>query len=98
MNVQRQLGELLVDKRIMSRDDLEEQIHHADEASLPLAHVVVERGVVRSRDVLRTVAEELGIRYIALEGYERIVPDQGVVHTLTRDIAASALRSRSSSV
>ena len=87
MNVQRQLGELLVDKRIMSRDDLEEQIHHADEASLPLAHVVVERGVVRSRDVLRTVAEELGIRYIALEGYERIVPDQGVVHTLTRDIA-----------
>ncbi len=60
--VQHLLGELLVDKRMISRDDLEEHAHTADESSEPLARVFVEKGALRSRDVLAAVAEELGIR------------------------------------
>ncbi|MFC2177087.1 PilT/PilU family type 4a pilus ATPase [Actinomycetota bacterium] len=85
--VQRQLGELLVDKRLMSRDDLEEQSHLAKDLAQPLAQVVVERGLVRSRDVLRAVAAELGIRYITLAGFEAVTPEPDALDALTHDIA-----------
>ncbi len=85
--VQRQLGELLVDRRIVSRDDLEEQLHIAAETSTPLAGVVVESGIARARDVLAAVAAQMGIRYAAFEGYDKITPDPDAVAALTRDIA-----------
>lgn len=85
--VQHMLGELLVDKRMISRDDLEEHAHTATESEAPLARVVVENGALRSRDVLAAVAEELDIRFVALEGYEKVTPHPTAVQTLTRDIA-----------
>ncbi len=71
----------------MSRDDLEEQAHVATDQSRPLAEVVVERGLVRGRDLLRTVADKLGIRFIALAGFEAVIPDPAALDTLTHDIA-----------
>jgi twitching motility protein PilT len=85
--VNKQLGELLVDKRVVSRDRFEEKLHDAAETRQPLAKVLVESGAARSRDVLMAVAAELGIRYVPLEGYERVVPDPNVVQSLTRDLA-----------
>ena len=85
--VNRQLGEILVDKRVLSRDDFEQQIHTSVDSHQPLAKVLVESGAARSRDVLLAVAEELGIRYVPLEGYEKVVPDPNVIESLTRDLA-----------
>lgn len=85
--VERQLGELLVDRRIVSRDELEEHLHVAGETDRPLASVVVESGAARARDLLAVVAEEMGVRYIALEGYDMTVPDPDAVAALTRDVA-----------
>jgi len=85
--VNKQLGELLVDKRVVSRDELEGKLHDANTRSEPLAKVLVESGAARSRDVLMAVAAELGIRYVPLEGYERVVPDPNVVQSLTRELA-----------
>ncbi len=85
--VQRQLGELLVDRRLMSRDDLEEHSHLAGDLSQPLEQVVVERGLVRGRDVLRAVADELGIRFVALAGYDAVVPEPRALDTLTHQVA-----------
>ncbi len=72
--VERQLGELLVDERILSREELEEQLHAAVASRRPLAQVVVENGSARSRDVLAVAAAQLGIRYVPLDGYGRVTP------------------------
>jgi twitching motility protein PilT len=71
----------------MTRDDLEEQAHAASDQSRPLAEVVVERGLVRGRDVLRTVADVLGIRFVTLAGFEAVAPDPVALGTLTHDVA-----------
>jgi len=83
----RQLGELLVDRRVVSRDDLEEHLHNAATTASPLARVLVESGAARARDVLAAVADQMGIRYVSFEGYDRVTPDPGAVAALTRDIA-----------
>jgi len=85
--IDRQLAELLVDKRVLSRDDLEESLHAASVGARPFGQMLVESGAARSRDVLMAVAEELGIRYVPLEGYDRVEPDPNLVQSLTPDLA-----------
>ena len=65
--VSRQLGESLVNKRLLSRDTLEELLIEESKASVPLAKLLVGAGHVTDADLLEIVAEQLGINYVNLE-------------------------------
>ena len=65
--VSRQLGESLVNKRLLSRDTLEELLIEETKSSVPLAKLLVGAGHVTDADLLEVVAEQLGIDYINLE-------------------------------
>jgi len=65
--VSRQLGESLVNKRLLSRDTLEELLIEETKSSVPLAKLLVGAGHVTDADLLQIVAEQLGIDYVNLE-------------------------------
>jgi twitching motility protein PilT len=63
----RKLGELLVDQRLLSRDDLEYLLPREDESGIPIAKLLVDEGYVREEDLLRTVAERVGMEYVEID-------------------------------
>jgi twitching motility protein PilT len=67
MKVARQLGMLLVDERLLTKDELEHQLQAATETGTPLARVLIDHGQVREQDILRVVAKRLNLLYFELE-------------------------------
>ncbi len=65
--ISRQLGQLLVDNRLITKDDLEHELQRAESMGVPLATLLVQDDAVRDSDILRVVAERLGIEFVALE-------------------------------
>ncbi len=65
--VSRQLGEALVNRRLLSRDVLEDLLIEESRGGIPLAKTLVTSGHVSDADLLMVVAEQLGIDYINLE-------------------------------
>lgn len=65
--VSRQLGEALVNSRLLSRDVLEELLVEESETGTSLTRMLVTAGHVADTDLLAVVAEQLGIRYVNLE-------------------------------
>jgi twitching motility protein PilT len=65
--VSRQLGESLVNRRLLSRDVLEQLLVDEANNGVPLAKLLVTAGHVTDADLLSVVAEQLGIEYINLE-------------------------------
>ena len=63
----RKLGELLVDQRLLSRDDLEFLLPREDESGIPLAKLLVDEQYVREEDLLRTVADRIGMEYVEID-------------------------------
>ncbi len=63
----RKLGELLVDQRLLSRDDLEYLLPREEESGIPLAKLLVDEGYVREEDLLRTVAGRIGMDYVEID-------------------------------
>ncbi len=63
----RKLGELLVDQRLLSRDDLEFLLPREEESGIPLAKLLVDEKYVREEDLLRTVAERVGMEYVEID-------------------------------
>ncbi len=61
--VARQLGQLLVDNRLLTKDALEVHIGTAEASGQPLARVLIDAGQVREQDVLRTVAQHLDLEF-----------------------------------
>ena len=59
----RQLGELLVDRHLINRDTLEAHLQVAERDGVPLIELVLEAGDVRDVDLLRTVADHLGLPF-----------------------------------
>ncbi|MFQ5554314.1 MAG: PilT/PilU family type 4a pilus ATPase [Acidimicrobiia bacterium] len=59
----RQLGELLVDRRLLNRDALEEHLQVAERDGTSLIQLVLEAGDVRDIDLLRTVSIHLGVEF-----------------------------------
>jgi twitching motility protein PilT len=62
--VSRRLGQMLVDQRLMTVDDLEGLSTRAAESGVHLARLIVESGLVRQTDVLRTIATSLSLEYV----------------------------------
>jgi twitching motility protein PilT len=86
--VSRQLGEHLLDRRLISRDTLEHLLIEEEQRDTPLARLLLEGGHVSEKDLLSVVADRLGIRYVDLdatiiqpEALDRIQP--AVAHRFT---------------
>jgi len=68
--VSRQLGELLVDRRLLSRDALEQLLLQEKQAGTPFAKLVMDEQYVGEKDVLRLVAERVGLGFVDFEATE----------------------------
>jgi twitching motility protein PilT len=67
MSVERQFGQLLIDKGLLSADRAGQLLAEAEEKSLPLARLVVEDGVDPA-DALRAVAAHLRVEFFEGDG------------------------------
>lgn len=63
----RKLGELLVDRRLLSKDSLETVLVKEETTGIPLAKILTDDGLVREEDLLKTVAERVGMEYVELD-------------------------------
>jgi twitching motility protein PilT len=84
-STERQLGQLLIDRRLMTVDDLERLSVDADRTGLPFTRLLIETGRVLSEDVLRAVATELDMAYCEMDvGFS---PSRSAVELLDREAA-----------
>jgi len=63
-NQARRFGEVLVDRHVLSRDDLESAIGEADRSGQALPAVLLRLGLVGSKDLTAALAEQLGLRFV----------------------------------
>ena len=63
----RKLGELLVDRHLVSKDVLEHLLAQEHETGVPVARLMVDDGHVREEDLLRTIADRVGMDFFELE-------------------------------
>ena len=60
----RRFGETLVERHVLSRDDLEHALDEASQQQLPLPAVLLRRGLVGSKDLTAALAAHMGIRFV----------------------------------
>ncbi len=63
MKLSRRLGERLVDRKVLSRDDLEEILAEEESSGVALSTLVRTRRLVSERDLVAAIAEEIGIEH-----------------------------------
>ena len=63
----RKLGELLVDRHLVSKDVLEQLLAEETESGIPVARLMVDSGHVREEDLLRTIADRVGMDFVELD-------------------------------
>ncbi len=63
-NQARRFGETLVDRHVLSRDDLETAIEEAERNGQPLPSVLLSLGLVGTKDLTAALAEQMGLRFI----------------------------------
>jgi twitching motility protein PilT len=63
-NQARRFGETLVDRHVLSRDDLEQAIDEAERTKQPLPSVLLRLGLVGSKDLTAALAEQMGVRFV----------------------------------
>src|SRR3954451_5861629 len=63
-NQARRFGETLVDRHVLSRDDLEHAIEEAERSRQPLPTVLLSLGLVGSKDLTAALADQMGIRFV----------------------------------
>ena len=64
VNQVRRFGEALVDRHVLSRDSLEHAIAEAERSNQPLPAVLLELGLVGSKDLTAALAEQLGVPFV----------------------------------
>ncbi|MBJ7282895.1 MAG: hypothetical protein JHD40_07280, partial [Acidimicrobiia bacterium] len=60
----RVLGEFLVDRHVLSRDDLAIAMAEARRQSEPITQVLIRNGLVGEKDLTAALAETVGLRFI----------------------------------
>src|SRR6266550_4689160 len=63
-NQARRFGETLVDRHVLSRDDLEQAIEESERNKEALPSVLLRLGLVGSKDLTAALAEQMGVRFI----------------------------------
>jgi twitching motility protein PilT len=76
----RRLGEFLVERKVLSRDALEDALTREEQEGVPLAKLLIGDGLVGERDLVAGLAYQLGIPFLDFERQpvnpqlERLVP------------------------
>src|SRR4030081_3314356 len=76
----RQLGEFLVDRKVLSRESLEDALSREIDTGVPIAKILTSEGLVSERDLVAAVAAQLGYMFWESErqpvqpGAERLLP------------------------
>ena len=84
-STERQLGQLLIDRRLMTVDDLERLSVDSVHSGVPFTQLLIETGRVLSDDVLRAAATELHLTYCEMDvGFS---PNRSAVELLDREVA-----------
>src|SRR5258706_7514868 len=63
-NQSRRFGETLVERHVLSRDDLEQAIEESERTKQALPSVLLRQGLVGSKDLTAALAEQMGVRFI----------------------------------
>src|SRR5262249_40682081 len=63
-NQARRFGETLVDRHVLSRDDLEHAIEEAERNGQPLPSVLLKLGPVGTKDLTAALADQMGLLFI----------------------------------
>ena len=70
----RLLGQYLIDRRILTREQLEEALHEQKSMSLKLGELLVSNGSVTERVMVEVIAQQLGVDYMLV--LPDIIPDE----------------------
>jgi twitching motility protein PilT len=93
----RQLGEFLIERKVLDRDSLESVLQRESDTGVPLAKILTGEGLVSERDLVAAIAAQLGYPFWESEsqpvqpGLERMLPADvarrrcAVVLTVDRD-------------
>ncbi len=92
MNQSRRLGEFLCERKVLSRDVLEECLVKEASTGRTLAALLIADGLVGERDLIAAIAEQTGQRFIDLDvqvvrpGIDQVVPAE-----IARELLAVAV-------
>src|SRR4029077_19389494 len=64
VNQVRRFGEALVERHVLSRDSLEHAIEEAERTNQQLLAVLLQLGLVGSKDLTAALAEQLGVPFV----------------------------------
>ena len=76
----RRLGEFLVDRKVLSRDDLEVMLDRETREGTPLPRLLAADGVVSEKDLMAAVAHQVGMPFVDLDetsiepSVDRLIP------------------------
>jgi twitching motility protein PilT len=93
----RRLGEFLVDRKVLSRHDLEVMLDREDHEGIPLPRLLAAEGVVSEKDLMAAVAHQVGMPFVDLDeatiepSVDRLIPAE-----LARASLAVAVEARGS--
>ena len=62
----RQLGEILLDRKVLSRDVLELVLDREAREGIPMTALLVREGLVSERDIISAYADQAGIPFVDL--------------------------------
>ena len=78
----RRLGEFLVERKVLSRDDLEHALAIEATDGVPLAKILISESLVGERDLVAAIAHQMGIPFFDFEHrpvnpmVDRLIPDE----------------------
>src|SRR2546429_1328921 len=78
------LGEVLVEERLISREQLSDAIKRQRETGRPIGKILLEMGALTEDALVEAVASQLGVPYIDLVSYP---PSQSVTLLISKEVA-----------
>jgi twitching motility protein PilT len=66
--VTKPLGEVLVDERLISREQLQQALMRQEETGQPLGKILLESGLIEEKSLVEAVAKQIGLPFVDLEG------------------------------
>ncbi len=84
MSGSKPLGEVLVEERLISRDQLQSALNRQRDTGRPLGKILLEMGVVDEEALVEAVSRQLGVPYIDLVAFP---PSASVACLIPKDVA-----------
>jgi twitching motility protein PilT len=66
--VSKPLGEVLVDERLISREQLQQALLRQTETGQPLGKILLEGGLIEEKSLVEAVSKQIGLPFVDLEG------------------------------